>query len=340
MTGVDNPWAWGGQTGLDARRILFVDGIDRRLGELDEAGRWAIRHRLQESAHHLVATGRTTDFASGPDAAFFGQFSTRFLEALPDDAALELLRRARESQHGLEQLGSIERADLRDQLIVRLVGGSPRALTACAQAIERWPTLGASGVLTEAISRLVGNLQLRFLELPPLGQRIVERLALAPRALRASELSEGLATSSAAISTTARVLESASVLVRVTSPSDGRVNYYQLADPMLRFWLEYRGGDGRTARAVQLLQHVAERHTATGEQPSSAASNAKVVALLSQQTDAVDIEAPTDREGPAAVEALRFARHLAEHTRGPLHPELEALRVGWKAIVPSSEQGD
>jgi DNA-binding MarR family transcriptional regulator len=234
----EDPWGWAPPAKRAERRILFVEGLDRLLGGLKPEGRWAFRHHLQESGAFLVGTALGAEIAAQSGEAFFGQLDTWGLEPLSLEAARELFLRVS---------GEAERAPValtltRREALLRMSGGSPRAIMVLAEAVQgtEGDALGAAEGLLQAVQRLVTHYQQRFHDLPPLGQQILEVLARAPRELTAREVQQHTGASSAAVSMTARTLESAGILHRQPDEADARVSRYSLAEPLFRYWLEYR----------------------------------------------------------------------------------------------------
>lgn len=232
-------WDWdAAAVPITAPVILFVEGLHRQLSAMKEAGRWRLRHLLQESGAFLVGTALSAELVADPKDAFFGQLDTWTLEPISLEEAREL--------YGIisneRELAPTAHTLSRRESLIRLAGGSPRAVVTLADAVrgdQRNPIEVSKGLLL-AIQRLVPHYQQRFQDISPLGQQMMERLAWAPREVVAGELAEGLGRSSAAISKTAQQLEAAGVLTRRTDEEDRRITRYTLSEPLFRYWLEYR----------------------------------------------------------------------------------------------------
>lgn len=281
----DDGWGWEPEPRWSEPRILFVEGLDRHMAAMGATGQWAFRHRMQESGRMLVGTALSADFASGAQSAFFGQLDTWRLEGL----SLEQCRALYLEVSG-EVPDSTAHAITRREALIRLSGGSPRAVVALSDAVrgaEGEPIATAQAMLV-AVKRLVPHYQQRFHDLSPLGQQIIEVLARAPRELTASEVQARASATSAAVSQAARSLEEAGVLVRSTDEHDARVSRYAIPEPLLRYWLEYRSvpwDRGRSAWLGRLLGEVLTRAELTDVWWSDRGEVAQAIAAAGQTSD-------------------------------------------------------
>ena len=261
----EDPWGWVPAAVEAPRRILFVEGLDRLLGGLRPEGRWTFRHHLQESGAFLVGTAISAALAGQEGEAFFGQLDTWILEPLGVDDARALFVRVSGEEDRAPSPASLTRREA----LVGMAGGSPRAVVTLAEAVRGTEagTLGAAEGLLRAVQRLVTHYQQRFHDLPPLGQQILETLARAPRELTAGEVQRFTGATTPAISASARLLEAAGALRRSADPDDARVSRYALAEPLFRYWLEYRSTPSwsatRAAWLGRLLGEVLTREELT-----------------------------------------------------------------------------
>ncbi len=233
-------------------RIVIVEGLDRQLAGLGKQGRRRLRNLLGERPDlFLVASGVTLPRSlTRADEAFYGAFDPHPVGPLSVDEARELLQRA----SGREADDTEPRWVARRDALVALTGGSPRALVAVGRAVREDQDAPAVDGLLHVLQDFTAHYQLRFRDLSPLAQRLVETMALAPRQLRPSELSEILGEKAAVVSTTCARLESDGVLIRRTA---GRVTHFELVEPLFRFWLEYRTAPWERTR-VEWLSRLLE----------------------------------------------------------------------------------
>ncbi|MCA9488519.1 MAG: MarR family transcriptional regulator [Myxococcales bacterium] len=257
-------WGWTEEPERRGPRLLLVEGLDRLAGALRPEGRWTLRHHLRESGAMLLGTAVDASFAAGEKEAFFGQLDAWALAPLSLADAGILFDRVTGEETGLSAASLTRR-----EALLRMAGGSPRALLTLAEAVRgtEGDVVGAADGLLGGVQRLVTHYQQRFQELPPLGQQILDVVARAPRELTAGEVQTFTGASSAAVSQAARTLESAGALRRVPDADDARVSRYVLAEPLFRYWLEYRTSgvwaETRAAWFGRLLGEVFTRQELT-----------------------------------------------------------------------------
>ncbi len=212
--------------------IILVEGLDRHLRALRGEGRRTFRHLLDARPWlYLVGTGVTLGpELTGKEEAFYGAFDPRPLGPLdPADAAL-LLDKVRGA--GVDPRWPARRASL-----TALAGGNARALTALGQTCRELDGPSVAQALMRVVGEFTPHFQQRFRDLSPKGQGLVELLADAPRAVRSGEVAELLRESPASVSVLAGRMEVDGVLRR---SGQGQATWFHLAEPLFRFWLEYR----------------------------------------------------------------------------------------------------
>ena len=237
---------WGGHgqlrppARLPRRRVAMVDGLDRHLEGMGQEERRRLRYLLDERADlYLVGTGVTLGEAlTGRDEAFFGTFDPRPLEPLSDADAAALLDRVRGEPEDA-------RWPARRAALVALAGGSPRALVALAWACRELDQASSTEGLFQVVQDFTAHYQMRFRDLPPQGQAVVERLSEAPRELGPTELAQGLGWRPASATVVVRRLEADGIL---QSRPSGRNTFYRLTEPLFRYWLEYRTAPAEETR--------------------------------------------------------------------------------------------
>ena len=248
--------AWDRSAAPGPERALVVfEGLDRQLAALGDRGRKRLRALLD--AHPevwFVATGaRLTSELTDKDEALYSAF--RSLPVLPlDDAhSAELVDR----EAGEESAGD-GRWPARRAAIVLLAGGNPRALVALGRAVRTAPGQEVAKRLLAVLDEFTPHYQLRFRDLAPQEQQLVELLSQAPRELGPTEISRHLGSQPAAWSTAAYRLSDLGI-VRIDQPGGGRNAYYRIAEPLFRYWLEFRRapwGETRIAWLGALLELV------------------------------------------------------------------------------------
>lgn len=235
-----------------SRTVVFLEGLHKHLDRMKEPEQRAFRGWLAERPWiWLAATGVLRPAAFDREAAFFGVFDPFPLLPLEDDEAEDLLDRLVPQE--LHQVAHWQR---RRRALIALSGGSPRTLVALGKACVEEPTALASDHLHAVVRSFTAHYQMRFSDLAPQEQQVVERLTQMPRELSPTELGAALQRSSSHISQVARRLENAGVLL---SRKEGRSTWYRLSEPLFRHWYEYRTApweDTRVGFAGRLLEAI------------------------------------------------------------------------------------
>jgi hypothetical protein len=262
------PWvSWNAareDAGPPRRRVVLFESLDRQLRALGLQGRRRLRQLLGEGPEMwIVGAGMTLpEELTAADEAFFAAFDPWPLDPLDARDGAELLDRVT----GESENDPAWRA-LRSTLVT-LAGGSPRTLCALGLARLREPDRGASELLHRVVHEFTAQYRNKLRDLSPQAQRIVTLLAAAPRELGPSELAPVLETSTTQMSVQARRLLEEGVL---RHRSDGRQTWYRLADPLFRYWLEYRNARWDETRAAWQARLLAAMHPIPARRPSVAA---------------------------------------------------------------------
>jgi len=221
-------WKSAHATPTNEPTLVIFEGLDRQLASLGVDERRNLRRELGALPYLLIGSGVTLhEVFTGREEAFFGAFDPYPIEPLDDDEAAELLR---------NQLGTAT-LNARHLALVALAGGSPRTLLALAAACRQAPDGWAADDLYHVVHDFTAHYQIRFKDLAPQGQSVVELLAMAPRELTPTEMGASLGMTATMSSTVARRLVTEGVAKR---RKDGRQARFALAEPPFRFWLEYR----------------------------------------------------------------------------------------------------
>lgn len=266
QAGVSGWSSWGAKrveavARMARRTVLVVEGLDRRLTELGSgASGVELRQQLraqwdQDELLWLVGTGvELPSPLTAPHEAFFGWFHTEYIQPLTDVDAASLL------DHVACTPGHPGWPARRDALVA-LAGGSPRVLVTLAETCAHPDTpKAASEALLAAVERFTPHFQLRFRDLGDQAQSVVDLLASAPREVSPGEIADRLGWEPATASKVAGRLHEAGVLSR--RPGGAHV-WYRIAEPLLRFWIEYRTGPWartRVALAASLLEAMFSPH--------------------------------------------------------------------------------
>jgi hypothetical protein len=248
------------------RAVVIVEGFDVHLGNLPAEEQKQLRRAWQAGSWWLVATGCTwPDALRSADAAFYQAFSVWPLQGLADaDAAALLDRLAGPAVEGPAW-------PVRRRVLVTLSDGSPRALTAVGLAAAADPDAWASDHLLSAVQQLAAHYQHRLRDLSPQQQRVIDTIAFAPVELSAPEIASRCEIDGAvAAKACARLRDDGVLLDR----EGGHPKTWRIAEPMFRYWYEYRSASWEESR-VALLGRLLE----------SVLQPDEVIALLLSQQD-------------------------------------------------------
>lgn len=223
-----------------APRVLVIEGFDKRLGELgpDGPGR-AAREQLRAAWDGrrdlwVIGTGNELPVAlTDREEPFFGWLDVEPVEPLSEQESGLLLDRIVPLQtHRLPHWGARRKA------LVALSGGSPRVLVSLAETCaDMADAASASDALLAAVDDFTPHYQGRFRDLSAQAQHIAELLAIVPTELNPTEIGNRLGLSPQAAATQTRRMAEDGVLLR---REDGRSTWYRVAEPLFRYWFEYR----------------------------------------------------------------------------------------------------
>ena len=325
------------------RRMVLLEGLDRQLHALGASGRHELRRLLDDRDDlWLVGTGVSLSAAfTGHDEAFYGAFDLRPLEPLNDEEATTLLdtialgpkhdqggpphgetaARVGESDRWSRRRVWGGRWPMRRRTLVALAGGNARALVALGLACKRDPHGWASQQLHEVLRDFTAHYQMRFRDLSPQHQQMVALLAEAPRELTPSDFARELGSSTSQMSVQAVRLVDDGVFRQRTAVRHGggrggrdkRQTWYELAEPLFRFWLEYRNTDWNETRAgwlgrlLEALMTPHELAAAWWAHPDEGIRRAAGRVLNDSQTSAAWVklyEQATAHTGETALEVL------------------------------------
>lgn len=237
--------------------LLVIEGLDRRFSELGSTPtgrqeRQRLRHAWDQNPHvWVIGTGvELSDALTEAGEPFFGWFDPEPVGSLSDEEATALLDKV-----VTEEVRLAPHWRGRREALIPLAGGSPRVLVTLAETCSSQQGADeASEALLTAVDRFTAHYQLRFRDLSGVSQQIVEKLAFVSGELGPSELARSLEMAAQGVGTQCRRLVDDGVLSR---REEGGATWYRIAEPLFRFWLEYRNGPWRSTRvavAASLLQ--------------------------------------------------------------------------------------
>ena len=232
--------------------VVLAENFDEILEQLGELDQQKLRGLIESERclQLIVTTTSISHDLSAQPSPFYGFFNQIRLAPFTTDQAVDYLIRRAEVTGDDTFAGKLQDPNLRAmaqrrvQSIEHLAGGHPRiwALLAEGLTVER---------LDELVHYLIGNFdditpyyQSLIKPLAPMQRRIVLTLVREDRAMSAKALAETIGASPATITKTLRDLHDRGWVQPVDSPLlafvDGRITYYELAEPLLRLALEIK----------------------------------------------------------------------------------------------------
>lgn len=232
--------------------VVLFEGLDRQLEALKESERRLFRAFVTTENVLLIGSGVGLGKAlTDKRSAFYGGFSTWPLSPLDEEDAGVLL-----DEHAGETASTHGWPGRRSALL-KLAGGSPRTLVALGLQCCRSPESWASADLFAVLQQFTAHYQMRFRDLSPQGQSVLALLCEAPRKLSPKEIAEILGQDARSIATACRRMNDHGLL---EVEQEGRRSWYSVAEPLFRFWHEYRTGPWEQTRVAllgRLLEAVA-----------------------------------------------------------------------------------
>lgn len=225
--------------------LLVIENLDRVFDGIGTAGQGSLRAWVETSTAIVVFATTPALFieVSSREYPWYGSFMVEMIPDLSVDDAATLLNRAALRRADTDLVAFLESSVGRDRIasMHRLVGGAPRTwhlLSDCADA----PSLDA---LTPAVNALLDRLtpyyQQRLWQLPAGEQRLVVELARSPGPRTVSDLADAVGVSNQSASTALGRLAAERWVTSSKTDEDRRTSWYDLTEPLLRTYLQYRG---------------------------------------------------------------------------------------------------
>ncbi len=245
----------------DSLLVIVIENLDRLFGGIGEHGQRSFRSWVETSRRILVVATSPLliEAVRSRDEPWYGSFVVDSLPGLSTDEATTLVAHLARQRGGDDVAEYVEGPEGRRRLatIQQLASGSPRLWTIFADVVTVPSLELVIPAVEDLLEGLVPYYQQRLWELPPNEQKVVMALATAGSAhAPAREVAEraGLEEGSAGV-TLRRLEESGWVSSQKMPETDQRSTWYELREPLFRYYLQYRQGDTRTIRLIlELLQ--------------------------------------------------------------------------------------
>lgn len=222
--------------------VVLMENLDQILEAIGRPGQQRLR-RLLESERTLLLLATTTQLSHDlvdESVPFHGFFDTSPLEPFTVDEAREQLTAiARErGDDALAEYLSTREGTARLRTVTHLAGGQPRIWSLLSGAMDVAGLDDVVSLLLPKIDELTPYYQEQLARLSPQQRKVVRHLGEANHACSVKDIATATGIAERTIGRTVRDLVARGWLSEVDSPLlqyvDGRLTYYELAEPLAR----------------------------------------------------------------------------------------------------------
>ena len=226
--------------------LLAIENLDRVFDAIGATGQGSLRAWVETSTAVLVLGTSPTLFpgVSSREYPWYGSFMIETLPELTVEDAAELLLRAAQRRGDTDFDTFLQSPDGRARVaaVHTVVGGIPRMWHLLAECADT-PSLDAvTPALNALLDRLAPHYQQRLWQLPAGEQRLVVELARGAGPRSVSELAAAVGVSNQSASAALGRLAAEGWVTSSKADGDRRTSWYDLTDPLLRSYLQYRDG--------------------------------------------------------------------------------------------------
>ncbi|UCN12854.1 MULTISPECIES: ArsR/SmtB family transcription factor [Mycobacterium avium complex (MAC)] len=224
--------------------LLVVENLDRVFRGLGAAGQGSLRAWVETSGAVLVVASTPALF-EGVSSRMFPWYGSFIVEKLPglsiDDAVTVIERGARRRGiRDLEEFVISPRGRSAVAEVWRRVGVAPRVWHLLAGLVDAQDLAAVEPAIEVLLDRLVEYYRPRLWGLPGGEQRLVTELARGEGARTVAELAAAVGVSSQSASVALRRLAAGRWVVSSKRGDDQRQSWYDLTDPLVREFVQYR----------------------------------------------------------------------------------------------------
>lgn len=224
--------------------VLVIENLDRVFRALGADGQGSFRAWVETSAAVMVVGSAPALFDGVSSRLFpwYGSFIIEKLAPLSVEDAITVVQRAarRRGSVNLDSAVESERGRRAVEEIHRRVGGWPRVWQLIAGSVDADQLLRVDPVVDLLLDRLVDHYRPRLWGLPASEQRLVVELARGSGARVVTDLAAAVGVSSQSASSTLGRLAAAGWVTSSKSDDDRRKSLYELTDPLVRAFVQYR----------------------------------------------------------------------------------------------------
>lgn len=228
----------------DRMILLAIENLDRVFDAIGATGQGSLRAWVETSTAVMVLATTPALFpgVSSRELPWYGSFMIETLSALTAEDATELLRRAARRRGDVGLVAYLDSANGRSHVseVHRIIGGTPRLWYLLAESTGESELKALTPAVDAVLDRLAPQFQQRLWQLPPGEQRLVVELARGSAPLSVSDLAHRVGVSNQSASAALGRLAAAGWVTSSKADGDRRTSWYDLTDPLLRNYLQYR----------------------------------------------------------------------------------------------------
>ena len=226
--------------------VLALENLDRVFDGIGTAGQGSLRAWVETSTAILIFATTPVLFpgVSSRDYPWYGSFMVEMIPDLSVDEAATLLTRAAQRRGDTDLVSFLESATGRARIasIHRLVGGTPRTWHLVSDCADTASLDALTPAVDALLDRLAPSYRQQLWQLPAGEQRLVVELARGGGPRSVSDLADAVGVSNQSASTALGRLAADHWVISAKTDDDRRTSWYDLTDPLLRNYLQYRGG--------------------------------------------------------------------------------------------------
>ncbi len=238
--------------------VVFLENLDQILEQIGVDGQHQLRSLLQDSgALVLTATStRLSHHVDDPVSPFYGFFTTDRLQPFSAETAADMLGHIAKAQGNdpLADFLASDRAQRRLKVVEHLAGGQPRMWATFSSSLELHQLDELVDHLMTSFDDLTPYYQEQLARLSPHQRKVIVALATDDRPMSTKQLAAELGIEQRSLSKTMHELVDRGWIAPSDSPLvallDGRVTYYDLAEPMVRVALQIKSSRGKPLRVI------------------------------------------------------------------------------------------
>ncbi|MGZ8801061.1 MAG: MarR family transcriptional regulator [Mycobacterium sp.] len=234
------------QAAVGRTLLLAIENLDRVFDGIGTAGQGSLRAWAETSTAILIFATTPVLFAgiSSREYPWYGSFMVEMIPDLSVDDAATLLHQAAQRRGDADLVAFLESAEGGERIAVmhRLVGGTPRIWHLLSECADTRSLEALTPAVEALLDRLAPHYQQRLWQLPAGEQRLVVELARGPGPRTVSDLADAVGVSNQSASTALGRLAADHWVTSSKTDEDRRTSWYDLTEPLLRHYLQYRSG--------------------------------------------------------------------------------------------------